>query len=83
MDKLEDTLRIDVNAHLYETRMGEGDIDAREWEGGGNYAQLRRCLLVSSDLCTVFLDLRGCGDERDQKIKSLPERDDIIVNLEE
>ena len=69
MDKLEDTLRIDVNAHLYKTRMGEGDVDAREREGGGSYAQLGRCLLVSSTLCSVILNLRSRGDERDQKIK--------------
>ena len=65
MDKLEDTLRIDVNAHLYKTRMGEGDVDARQRYGGGDYAQLGRRLLVSGDLCTVFLDLRSRGDEGD------------------
>ena len=63
--------------------MGEPDVDARHWQEHGNCALLGRRLLVSSNHCVVDLNLRGRGDERDQKAASLRKCSDIVVDPEE
>ena len=44
---------------------------------------VRRLLLVGSDLRAVVLNLRSSGDEGNQETEPLPERGDIVINLEE
>ena len=63
--------------------MGEPDVDARHWQEHGNCALLGRRLLVSSNHCVVDLNLRGRGDERDQKAASLRKCSDITFDPEE
>ena len=45
--------------------------------------KLRCLLLVSGDLGTVVLNLHSGGDEGNQETEPLPERGDIVVDLEE
>ena len=44
---------------------------------------VRRLLLVGSDLRAVVLNLCSSGDEGDQETEPLPERGDIVADLEE
>ena len=44
---------------------------------------VRRLLLVGSDLRAVVLNLRSSGDEGNQETEPLPERGDIVADLEE
>ena len=63
--------------------MRERDVDSRQAQELRSLSKLRRLLLVSSDLRAVVLNLRSGGDEGDQETEPLPERGDIIINLEE
>ena len=44
---------------------------------------VRRLLLVGSNLRAVVLNLRSSGDEGNQATETLPERGDIVADLEE
>ena len=63
--------------------MRERDVDSRQAQELRSLSKLRRLLLVSSDLRAVVLNLRSGGDEGDQETEPLPERGDIVINLEE
>ena len=63
--------------------MRERDVDSRQAQELRSLAKLRSFLLVGSNLRAVVLNLRGGGDEGDQKVEPLPECGDIVVDLEE
>lgn len=75
--------RVAMRHHLRKAKLRECDVDTGELQELWGLALLGCRLLVSGDLRSVVLNLSGSGDERNQQAQPLPERGDIVVDLEE
>ena len=71
------------NSYLVQTKLRERDVDTRQLQELRGFVLVRRLLLVGSNLRAVVLNLRSSGDEGNQATETLPERGDIVADLEE